>query len=89
MKTPWTFTCLCWNCYRILELPARPFLQGDPICKCGSQKITADAYARLEIEDLKNWNQEKPFTTKDMRIINKWQPEDGATFQEQIQLNLF
>jgi len=58
-KAKWMFTCLCWSCLRILEVPAQVFLQGDPTCTCGGTHITANFEARAMMENRQHLDKNK------------------------------
>lgn len=78
-KSKWMFTCLCWNCLRIFEVPAGIFLQGDPACICGSENISANWQARARMEQLLST---EPPEDEFGRKIRTWSKENGATFEE-------
>ena len=81
-KAKWMFTCLCLSCLRIMEIPAGIFLQGDPVCFCGSHNISAAHYPRLIMEELQEWTQTEPLTLDgDDRVIVSWSKKDGAVFE--------
>jgi hypothetical protein len=80
-KTKWMFTCLCWHCLRIFEVPAGIFLQGDPTCVCGSENISANWEARAMMEELQHLDK-GPITHHNFgRKIKTWSKEKGATFE--------
>jgi len=90
-KKIWTFTVLCWECLRIFDLPAGLFLQGDPVCECGSKYICANWIAREFMSDLVRWSNSKrlyTLITSDYRTVVQWSKSNGAVFEEAKQLTL-
>jgi len=79
-KSKWMFTCLCWSCLRILDVPAGVFLQGDPVCTCGATCITGNFEARAMMEELQHLSQNKPLIYEGKKII-AWTKKDGAKFE--------
>lgn len=75
-RTKWMFTVICWDCLRIFELPAKTFLQGDPVCFCGGTWIAANYQSRELMDKLKK-NVIKKHRGKK---IKSWDAENGATF---------
>jgi Uma2 family endonuclease len=83
-KKKWAFTCLCWSCLRIFDVPAGLFLQGDPVCFCGSSHIAANQESRELMDDLTIWFEHenpKPFTSPDGRVVVQWSKVAGAIYE--------
>lgn len=82
-REKWVFTCICWSCFRIFDVPAGLFLQGDPVCSCGSFRVSANHASRVLMDDLTTWfihEHPEPFTSPDGRVVTQWTKEVGAIF---------
>jgi len=80
----WVFTCICWSCFRVFDVPAGLFLQGDPVCICGSFDIAANHESRTLMDDLNTWFiHEHPdlFVSPNGKVIMQWSETNGAIFE--------